>query len=253
MPLPRTRIKFGDTPPDWAAALPLFSLGIAVLSPLFFLVAMIGHANPGRYFDVANHPALAAITYAGIAVQVLFFIYCALILWQRRAVGLGLLVVGFTYEAMALNALLIAGLVLGSWLLFAVTLALLIWSVMGLLSVNRSVPDGAIPPLAAAIIRDEDGAQILSSASVEIAQLQSEMLAGKRSGLATLIEYAGVFVMVLLGPGLLPFAIVGDLDQTGFVGWVIWGIAMVICLAARGQANRQWLQYRAMQYAQNAA
>ncbi len=253
MPLPHARIKFGETPPDWASHLPWSSLGAAVLSPLFFLVSMVGHSEPGRFFDFANHPALAVITYAGIAVQVLFFIYCAAMLARRRAIGLGLLLVGFTYAAMALNALLIAGLVLGSWLLFAVTLALLIWSVMGLINVNRAVPDGAIPPLAAAIIRNEGGAQFLSSATVEIAQLQSEMLAGKRSGLATLIEYAGVFVMVLLGPGLLPFAIVGDLDQTGFVSWVIWGITMVICLAARGQANRQWLQYRAMQYAQNAA
>lgn len=72
-------------------------------------------------------------------------------------------------------------------------------------------------------------------------------LKGKSSVIATFIEFAGAVCVVLLGAGIaLPFAIVGNLSETGLAPWCVWGLAVFIFLAGRGSINNWLLPMRAV-------
>lgn len=242
-----TRIKFGQTPPDWSPTLPWFALALAVVAPLFLVVATLGHATPTAFWSVAMGGSTAVAFLTVVFLQVVYFIAVWLILLRRDARGLTLLLGGFAYGAMMLNAMAIALLVIGAWQVVLATLLIAGFSIWGLITVNRKVAEAALPPIAAALLRKEDGETILSTPDETATRLISAALAGKRGLLPTLIEYGGAFLVMAVGPGLLlPVAVVGDLATTGAVAWLMWFLCVIIFLAARGLMNRQLLHLRAM-------
>jgi len=65
--------------------------------------------------------------------------------------------------------------------------------------------------------------------------------------IATFIEFAGSVCVVLLGSGIaLPFAIVGNLSETGLAPWCVWALAVFAFLAGRSSINTWLLQIRAV-------
>lgn len=240
------RIRFGDAPPDWPKSLPWYGVFFAVIWPAFSLAAITGHPDPQAFLIIDFAQPLSLVTYGFWALQLFSYLAFTLLIFLQRPLGLFLLIVGVLYVGMALNALFIAAFVLGSWIVTLVTLLLVTWSVTALWRVNASITQNAVAQLAEDVLLRDEQAVLLVYGNPSAHRRLRDLLHGRRHPVATIAEFSGAFVVFLLGPGLIiPFAIVGDLSETGLVAWIIWLLNMLIFLAARGTINSWLLQLRA--------
>lgn len=235
----RVVLHYGTAPSEWAPGLRWAWVMLAAAAILFPVVATLGVAD-----------ALAAPLLILLGAQIIGFTAIGVLLLRGDARGPALLLIGFVYLAMMLNALGIAVLVLSAWQVALATLVLIGFSVNGARAVNARISDCDVQKVRACMIDQADKAPVLRTPDAEATAALSKALEGKRSGLVTVLEYAGAFAVVVLGPGLLvPFAVVGDLAATGAAPWIMWLLTVLIFLAARGTVNRQLLILRAIKSA----
>lgn len=148
---------------------------------------------------------------------------------------------------MILNALFVAACVIASWELVLATIVLAAWSIWRLLRINTSVTVDEIQKITQAIIRQEGSHMLLAHGDPAGHASLNAALNGKSSVIATFIEFAGTVCVVLLGSGIaFPFAIVGNLSETGLAPWCVWALAVFAFLAGRSSINTWLLQIRAV-------
>jgi len=245
-PMAKIRFRFGETAPDWPSNLRWTGPLLGLIFPFFAFAAITDHPNPELFITPDARSVLSVLTYGFAILQMIYFTLATFLIFTRKPVGIFMLLVGFTYAGMMLNALFIAAFVIGSWWTALGTVGLYVWSACRLRRINALVDEASISKIANLLVRIENNEVLLAYGEIEGHKLIRETLRKSSSGFTAMIELAGAFCIILVGPLLLPLGASGNLPQTSLTSRIIWGVCVFIFLAARGAISSWLLQMRAL-------
>lgn len=243
----RTRARFGEPPENFPRALRNNVPLLVVLVPCFYIAALTQLPAPFAPFTSEAPIFVRAVSYLGMALLAGGCILGCVLAFLGRAVGVFVVMLMLIYTGPMVAALMIAAVPIGSLTLLAGTVVLVLWSLVGLLSVNRAVPQATIDTLRLERLVQDDGQTLLLPATkFENGGIASNALDGLRSPFATLAEFAAAGIVAAVGVALVPISIVGDFGARGLIAPVLWFVLVAIFLAARGSVNTWLLLVRGM-------
>lgn len=242
-----TYIKFGTTADTVPISLRRNVWIMVLLAPLFYIAALTQLPAPLDPFRGAFGTGIAVMSWTGTAVMTAATLVSTLLLLTGRAVGVLSVVPVFMYGNPIISALMISVVPMGSLSLLLGTLALAVWSVVGVLKVNGKISDDTILALRQERLFIENGrTHLLPGTALEGGGLATTALSGLRSVMATVLEFAGAFVLLLFGGVLVPVAIATDASSSGWIAPVLWLACTSLFLAGRGSVNMMLLLGRVL-------
>ncbi|WP_415919328.1 hypothetical protein [Tateyamaria sp. SN6-1] len=242
-----TRVRFGDTPDKVAPAVYRNAWVLVLIGPCFYIAALTQLPEPLAPFRGTFGAGIAALSWVGTGILILINLAPVLLIYAKRAAGLFLLVAGFMYLNGMVSALMISVVPLGSPVFLVGTVLLSAWSLVGLRRVNAQVPDTTIDALRRERLQVDNGQVVLLPASaIDGGGIATTALSGLRSAWASVFEFAGVLILVVVGGFLTPVVIATDFGTNSPLALILWFASMALMLAARGSVNTWLLIARAM-------